>query len=184
MYTMTNIPLLFAPISLSLEKFLHTKSTLSRMRLGSCCHESVKRIDKVSLSFHTAVVKVSELCRKWGKKHVYCDSVSKYGAYKRIDQPFQFLTSLSSFIFKQQSFDYKFVDEHTFNYHYINICYRFFATATMSKCSRCGCKGYFWNPASFIRKLRCETAHNHRDSCYVKEALLNCTCGHHRNYHS
>ena len=50
-------------------------------------------------------------------------------------------------------------------------------------CSKCSCSSFCWNPASFIRKLRCELDHNHNDSCYKREALRNCTCGHHYNYH-
>ena len=50
-------------------------------------------------------------------------------------------------------------------------------------CRKCGCTSFTWNPVSAARKLRCEYNHDHNDSCYVTEALRNCTCGHHYNYH-
>ena len=50
-------------------------------------------------------------------------------------------------------------------------------------CRRWGSKFFVPNLVSTIRKLRCEIKHNHNDSCYQTEALRNCTCGHHWNYH-
>ncbi|CAK5008275.1 unnamed protein product [Meloidogyne enterolobii] len=50
-------------------------------------------------------------------------------------------------------------------------------------CSKCGCTGFCWNPVSSLRKLNCDLNHDHCSACYSHEALRNCTCGHHWNYH-
>lgn len=37
----------------------------------------------------------------------------------------------------------------------------------MGKCRKCGCQSFCFNPASFIRKLRCEIQHDHNDVAFV-----------------
>ena len=66
----------------------------------------------------------------------------------------------------------------------------------MGKCSKCGCKSFFWNPVSAAQKLMSGSSANYNDGKVSYQtmpaqdnksdqvAYKNCTCGHHYNYHS
>jgi len=64
----------------------------------------------------------------------------------------------------------------------------------MGKCAKCGCSGFFWNPVSAAQKAVSGTSGNvkgvqfqgmpYQDNKSDQVAYMNCTCGHHKNYHS
>jgi hypothetical protein len=72
----------------------------------------------------------------------------------------------------------------------------------MGKCSKCGCSGFKWNPVSAAQKAASGISGSikggikgvgvgvdfqtmpYQDNKSDQVAYNNCTCGHHKNYHS